>query len=199
MSYCVVLWVVGCGGEGCGLLWDGGGCYESWFVEVVVVECGVEVEGLEEVEGLGGEGFVYFEEELSGGREGAVECEGGYLAVEDEGVGVGDEEGEVWFVVEDVGGYGGLLGEHDVGGVAHYGVEGGEVGGCGGEYVELLECDWGAGGVGACECECGGGYVDGEYGGGGEGVGECGWDASGACADVEDAEVGAVGGPLCEE
>ncbi len=154
MSYCVVFKVVGIGVEGvCGLLWDWGGCYEPWFVEVVVVECRVEVEGVEEVECLCGECFVYFEEELSVRFEGAVEGECCYLAVEDEGVGVGDEECEVRFVVEYVWGDGWLFGEHDVGWVADYGVEGGEVVGGGGEYVELSECYWWGLCVGASEVE----------------------------------------------
>lgn len=161
------------------------GCDDAVFVILVFDDGNVVVMVVgKEFCGLVGEGMVYLEVELALGGEYVVALEGDG-AVVDEGVAVGDEEGEVGLVVEDVGVHVGGFALEDVGGVADDDVCVGE-GLCGVEYVGLNEvyvcmvC----GGVGA---GCGdglGGDVD-----GGEVVvvvGEGDGDAACACADVED-------------
>ena len=85
----------------------------------------------------------------TGGGEGA-EGDGGYAAVEEEGVGVGDVEGAVGLVVEHTGVHGGGFGEGYVGRIAYDEVEGAG-GRCVGEDILAEEVDAGmeTGGVAA--------------------------------------------------
>ena len=78
---------------------------------------------------------VYLEVECSAGIE-QTECVGRYAAIEKEGVGIGNEQCLMGFMVEDVGCHILALGVADVGWIAHYDVELGGIG----IGVHFLKC-----------------------------------------------------------
>ncbi len=88
------------------------------FQDVDIREAG----GAVEVGGLGTESLVDFDN----GEAAGFQEEGGPVGdgpVEEEGVGIGDEEGQVGFMVKDIGAHEGLFGVHDVRGIAYQDVE----------------------------------------------------------------------------